>query len=296
MRFHCVLLLFIILFCTFCSPQKAPKSFDIQGHRGCRGLEPENSVSAFEKALELGVTTLELDVVITKDSLVVVSHEPFLSHAICLNNEGKPFSEDEELGYNIYTMTYENLKQFDCGSKPHPRFMEQRKLKTSKPLLSDIIALAEKANPEIQYNIEIKRKPEWDNVYHPQVKVYADMVLAQVKKSGILDKTYVQSFDIETLQYVRKAYPNVRLVFLVQNKMTPIQNMSNLGFVPEVYSPYFQFVSSSTVDYCHQNEMLLIPWTVNEVSDISEMIKLGVDGIISDYPDKVIEYLSENVK
>ena len=114
-------------------------NFDIQGHRGCRGLLPENTLPAFIKAMELGVTTVEMDVAITKDKLVVVSHEPWMNHEICSDKNGNEINRADEMGYNIYQMNYDEVKQFDCGSKTHPRFLYQQKIKTYKPLLSEVI-------------------------------------------------------------------------------------------------------------------------------------------------------------
>lgn len=107
---------------------------DIQGHRGCRGLFPENSLPAFEKAIDLGVTTLELDLAITKDHKVVVSHEPYMNSVICFDPDGNTIDASMERKYNLYQMTHEEIKQFDCGSKVHSNYPNQKKLKTYKPL------------------------------------------------------------------------------------------------------------------------------------------------------------------
>src|SRR5258706_6841771 len=112
--------------------------FDIQGHRGARGLKPENTIPAFLTALDTGVTTLEMDVVITRDKQVVVSHEPWMSAGICTNAFGKPVKEKEEKKYNLYRMTYEEIKQFDCGSRGDVKFPGEGKMKAVKPLPSDV--------------------------------------------------------------------------------------------------------------------------------------------------------------
>jgi glycerophosphoryl diester phosphodiesterase len=132
------------------------KEIDIQGHRGCRGLLPENSLPAFEKAIDLGVNTLELDIAITKDNKVVVSHEPFMNPVICYNLEGKSIPDSLEKYYNLYKMNYEDIKEFDCGSKFHPRYPKQVKLKTYKPLLSEVFDLVTSKNSDPKFNIEIK--------------------------------------------------------------------------------------------------------------------------------------------
>src|SRR6267378_2929220 len=117
--------------------------FDIQGHRGARGLKPENTIPAFLTALDTGVTTLEMDVIVTRDKQVVVSHEPWMSAAICSDRAGKPINEKEEKKYNLYRMTYEEVKQFDCGSRGNVKFPEQEKMYAAKPLLSDVMVAVE---------------------------------------------------------------------------------------------------------------------------------------------------------
>jgi glycerophosphoryl diester phosphodiesterase len=145
-----VLLSILIMSCN------SEKEIDIQGHRGCRGLLPENSLPAFEKAIDLGVNTLELDIAITKDNKVVVSHEPFMNPVICYNLEGKSIPDSLEKYYNLYKMNYEDIKEFDCGSKFHPRYPKQVKLKTYKPLLSEVFDLVTSKNSDVKFNIEIK--------------------------------------------------------------------------------------------------------------------------------------------
>ena len=151
---------------------------DIQGHRGCRGLYPENSLPAFSKAIALGVHTLELDVVISKDHKVVVSHEPYMNHEIALDVYGNAISQDNELNHNLYQMSYDNIKRYDCGSKVHPRFPEQKKLNVYKPLLEEVIDLADElTNKTIRYNIEIKSLPEYDGIYSPPVEEFVQLVI-----------------------------------------------------------------------------------------------------------------------
>ena len=140
-----------------------PPNFDVQGHRGCRGLLPENTIPAFIKAIDLGVTTLEMDVVFIKDLQAIVSHEPFFNHEITTKPNGTFITEAEEKSLNIYTMNYDEVAKYDVGMKPHPRFTAQEKIKASKPLLSAVIDSAEaytKKNnlPAIHYNIETKTK------------------------------------------------------------------------------------------------------------------------------------------
>ena len=194
--------------------------FDVQGHRGARGLKPENSIPAFITALDSGVTTLEMDVVITHDKKVILSHEPYMSSAICLDPQGKEFSDRDEKKYNIYEMDYEEIKQFDAGLKPNRDFPEQQKMPTPKPLLQDVIVAVEDhirsfTRYEVDYNIEIKSSPEGDGKEHPPVEEYSDLVYTLLDEYLPMNRVVIQSFDMRVLQYWHKKYPEVRLSLLV---------------------------------------------------------------------------------
>jgi len=172
-------------------------------------------------------------------------------------------------------------------------------MKTHKPSLADVVAavnekLSDLGKSSINYNIEIKRKIEWDHSHHPPFQEFADILIREIYALGIADVSTVQCFDIETLKYLHRKYPDVTLVLLIANQHTPQANIADLGFVPEVYSPYFKLVDAALVSYCRKHSMKLIPWTVNENSEIEKMVTLGVDGIISDYPDRVIKIVSQS--
>jgi len=266
---------------------------DIQGHRGCRGLYPENTIPAFLYAMDLGVHTLEFDVVITKDHEVLISHDPYMSHHISTGPNNIEITQTTEKEHNIYKLTYDEVKTYDVGLKDFPRFPEQKKVAVHKPILDDLIAVTEKKNNRILYNIEIKRRPENDKLYHPEYTLFADLVIKKVTELGILRRTTIQCFDVETLIYLNESYPHVRLVYLIENEDSPADNLKKLGFTPFVYSPYFKLVDVDLVKLCNEQKMQLIPWTVNEIEDMKTMIDLNVDGIISDYPDRLIQLLQK---
>jgi len=268
------------------------REVDIQGHRGCRGLLPENSLPAFEKAIDLGVNTLELDIAITKDNKVVVSHEPFMSRTICFNSEGEVIPEDMDMKYNLYTMTHEEIKQFDCGSKNHPTYTEQEKVKTYKPLLSEVFELAKAKNPKIKFNIEIKSKPEYYGVYTPQPKVYVEIVLSEIKNSQMFDVVNLQSFDLVILEEVKKQSPEMPVALLVDDDETIKVKLAKLSYQPEIISPYFKLLSQKEVRNYQSQGYLIIPWTINDVEDMKTMLEWQVDGIITDYPNKLIDLQS----
>jgi glycerophosphoryl diester phosphodiesterase len=275
---------------------RRPAGLDIQGHRGARGLLPENTIPAFLKAFELGVNTLELDVVITRDQQVLVSHEPFMSDEICLLPNGAVIPEGTGKLHNIFTLTYEQVRQYDCGSKPHPRFPEQQNLPAAKPLLTAVIAAVEEQRQQqnlaaVNYNVEIKSTSEGDGMYHPEPETFVRLVVAVLQEKGVLKRSNIQSFDLRPLQITRHLYPDLRLALLVENEEDAEKNLQQLGFTPEIYSPSFELVDESLAKFVRQKGMQLIPWTVNEVADIHRMLALGVDGIITDYPNRVLNLL-----
>ncbi|MEZ4772081.1 MAG: glycerophosphodiester phosphodiesterase family protein [Bacteroidia bacterium] len=273
-------------------------TLDIQGHRGCRGLMPENTIPGFLRAIDLGVNTLEMDAVITKDGQVVLSHEPFFNHEISLKPNGEEILEEEERSHNIFEMTWEEVQLYDCGTKIHPRFPNQQKMAVSKPLLKDVITAAEnyargKGVAPLMYNIETKCTPATDNIFHPEPEVFARLLMEVVNEGGIAERATIQSFDVRTLQIIHRDFPNQSLALLVENKETPEWNLSQLGFVPTIYSPDFLLVDDNLMDFVHEKGMKIIPWTLNENPDIQRMLDIGVDGIISDYPDRVIALVSD---
>lgn len=267
-------------------------SFDSQGHRGCRGLMPENTIPAMIYALGLGVVTLEMDVVFTKDKKAILSHEPFFNHEITTTAEGKFVSETEERSLNIYQLNYADVQKYDVGLKPHPRFPQQQKIKATKPLLADLfdsvinyMKLAKRPFP--YFNIETKCLPVSDNIYHPEPKEFVDLLMQVIKVKGMEKQVCIQSFDFRALQYLHKNYSNITTVMLIDETDTISfeEQLKKLGFVANVYSPHYSLVTADLVKKCHANNMRIIPWTVNDKPTIEKLKKMGVDGIISDYPN-----------
>lgn len=274
------------ILCAIFFISTAAASFDWQGHRGARGLYPENTIGAMREALAYpNITTLELDVIIAKDGEVVVSHEPWLAEEICLGLDGKPVKEKS---VNLYKLTSAEIAQFDCGSKPHPRFPQQKKLKATKPLLKDLLSEINKTHPKIPFNIEIKSLPEDEKAgFQPNVKVFTDKVIATIKGVVDLSRVHIQSFDWRVLKYLKATYPEVKTVALTEDeKFSAKSVLKELGFIPTVFSPYFKNLTKSLVDEFQRSGMKVIPWTVNEVTDMRQIISMGVDGIITDYPDR----------
>jgi glycerophosphoryl diester phosphodiesterase len=269
-----------------------PAAFDKQGHRGCRGLMPENTIPAMLNALSLGVTTLEMDVVITEDKKVVLSHEAFFNHEITTKPDGSYVTEAEEKTLKIYHMPYADVLKYDVGMKPHPRFPQQQKMKAVKPLLSDVFDAVKKdmmtrRRPFPFYNIETKTSPSGDILFHPKPEEFVDLLMAVIKEAGMEDFVIIQSFDPRTLVYLHKKYPNIKTAMLQEDFSITIGTdyLKQLGFTPTIYSPAYQKVTAEMIKSCHEKGMKIIPWTVNDKAKIEELKKMGVDGIITDYPN-----------
>jgi glycerophosphoryl diester phosphodiesterase len=290
-------LLFVIGIIVACHVVKKSGSsilpvFDKQGHRGCRGLMPENTIPAMIRALELGVTTLEMDAAITKDKQVILSHEPFFSSDITTKSNGKPVELSEEKSFNIYQMTYFETQQFDVGMKPHPRFLQQKKMPVKKPLLADVIDSSESycrlhKLPVPFYNIETKSLSITDNILHPAPEEFIDLIIKVVNQKRIAERVIIQSFDFRTLQVLKRKYPLIKTAALIEDfdkRELEIQ-LSQLSFVPTIYSPHYSLVNDELIKKCHAQNIKIIPWTVNDKIQIEQLKQMGVDGIITDYPD-----------
>jgi glycerophosphoryl diester phosphodiesterase len=289
------LLLPLVLSCNqrITNMHSPSSAFDKQGHRGCRGLMPENTIAAMTKALDLNVTTLEMDVVITADNEVILSHEPFFNHEISAGPDGSQIPEQDERNHNIFRMSYADVRRYDVGLKPHPRFPEQQKLAAIKPRLADVIDSAEsyarnsnRAQPF--YNIETKCLPETDDIFHPPPQKFVELLMQIIEDKKIGERVIIQSFDFRTLQIVRKQFKGIRIAALVDEGDTRTMDvqLSILGFVPEVYSPHYSHVNTELVKLCKQKKMQLVPWTVNDAATMSKLKDMGVDGTITDYPDR----------
>jgi len=307
MKFHKLFLLCLIIAGSSCKSNneinKEEKAniassvkIEVQGHRGERGNFPENSLPGFISAVKKGVDVLELDVVISKDKKVVVSHEPFMSSLYMLTPEGDSIPKESEQSYNFYEMAYDSIKKFDAGSKGNRLFPDQKKISTYKPLLSEVIDSVEnhiktnKLEP-VRYNIELKSVPSLYGRYQPHPAEFVELVMQVIQEKEIEDKINLQSFDPVILNVLRKKYPGIEVAYLVSGEGI-LKNLALLDFTPEIYSPHYALIKNEQyVDSIKALEMRLIPWTVNEKEVIKEMIRLKVDGIITDYPARVLEAL-----
>jgi glycerophosphoryl diester phosphodiesterase len=269
------------------------KKFHIQGHRGARGLLPENTIESCLEALKWGVDGIEIDVVVSKDGQIVVSHEPWMSPQICSFPDGKPVLTEN---LRLLDMDYSEIKKYDCGLRGHPKFPNQQSIKSYKPTLYELMNVVQKLNnvqnvPKIPakpfVNIEIKSLSIYYRRYVPTPNEFVKLLKDPLSKMPE-NAFYISSFDPQILRVVKREMPKVPLAFLTENKLGVDLNIRRLGFVPDMYSPYFRFMSIKTVKMAHKMGMKVVTWTVNELKDAQKLKNWGVDGIITDYPDRVV--------
>ena len=288
------LVIFLLLLMLTSSAFAQAKVVSLEGHRGARGHLPENTIASFIKAIELGADTIELDVVISRDRKVVVSHEPWFSYFISTAPNGEKITRENEKQHNIFLMNYADIKKYDVGIRGNALFPDQQPQKAYKPLLSEVFVALDrytrsKRLPLVKYNIEIKSSESQDGTFHPAPAEFASLVMAEVVKYKMTTRSKVQSFDVRPLQEIKKRWPKTRIALLVGNMDGIAKNVERLGFDPDTYSPHFSLVDQATVEFCRERKIKLVPWTVNEIADLEKMKRFPIDGIITDYPDRAVK-------
>jgi glycerophosphoryl diester phosphodiesterase len=294
--------------CLF-APEKA-RAFDIEAHRGGRALFPENTLPSFANALSMGVSTLELDIGVTRDETIVVSHERGLNPDLARAADGAYIAPP---GIPFVRLRLDEVKQYDVGqirpgSSYAAQFPEQRAVpKTPIPTLGEVLGLVRKSgDPQVRLNIETKIDPNHPDE-SPDPQRFVALLLDLLKRENFSDRVMVQSFDWRTLQLVQKLAPTIPTVYLtLQAGSAPTVSLDNAsawtaGFNPNehgkslpgtikaaggaIWSPFFRDVSPALISESHDLGLAVVVWTVNKPADIARMIDMGVDGIISDNPD-----------
>lgn len=293
----------------------AAQAFDLQGHRGTRGLAPENTLAAFQKAMEMGVTTLELDIAITADGVPVISHEPALFEGTARDAQGRWLTARGPL---IKTLTLAQLHTYDVGrlNPQHPygrQFPQQVPVDGQRiPTLASLFKLADDLGAnDVQFNIETKVYPNRPDDTLPPDQ-FLDILLASIRQAGMVRRVMLQSFDWRTLQLAHTLEPGLRTVYLTIQRPSmntvPDDGSWTAGMLPRdhrsvphmvkaaggtAWSPYFGDLDQRLLEQAHQLGLQVIPWTVNDPADMRRLLDWGVDGIISDYPDRLRDALRQ---
>ena len=261
-------------------------AFDLQGHRGARGHAPENTLPGFERALAIGVDTLELDVGVTRDGVVVIHHDRRLNPDLARGPDGQWVAAPTP---TIYSLTFETLRTFDVGrirpgSEYAKRFPHQKPVDGTRiPRLSELFA---RVPPSVKFNIETKLVPQAPDETLPP-EAFARALIAEVRKAAVAGRTTVQSFDWRTLEVVQREAPEIATAYLTSGKKGDAVPRLVHEAKGATWSPNFEDLDAGALAVARELGIKVIPWTVNEPADIERVLAMKVDGIISDYPDRV---------
>jgi glycerophosphoryl diester phosphodiesterase len=265
-------------------------ALDLQGHRGARGHLPENTLPSFEHAIALGVDTLEMDVGVTRDGVVVVHHDRRLNPDVARGPDGQWVSAPAP---TIHSLSYDELRRYDVGrirpgSEYARRFPHQKPLDGTRiPGLTEVLRLS----PKVKFNIETKLAPEAPDET-PAPEPFARALIAEVRKAGVAARTTIQSFDFRTLAVVQREAPEITTAYLTSGKKGAGVPRAVHEAKGKVWSPDYRDLDADSLGAARALGVKVVVWTVNEPGEIARVLDMKVDGIISDYPDRVREALA----
>jgi glycerophosphoryl diester phosphodiesterase len=253
----------------------------VHGHRGARAMRPENTLPAFRYAIDAGVDVLELDLAVTKDNVVVVSHDPYLNPPVCSGPRAK---------VAIHELTLAELREWDCGKIQNPGFPKQTPVPgTRMPTLDEVFDLA--PGNKVQFNIETKIFADHPELTPPPDE-FVRLVLALLRKHKLESRVMLQSFDFRTLHAMKKIAPEIRLVALWSGRdrdFVSVAKEAGAGII----SPTYQLVTPEQVRAAHEAGLQVVPWTANRPADWDKLVAAKVDAIITDDPAELIAYLKQ---
>jgi glycerophosphoryl diester phosphodiesterase len=263
----------------------------VQGHRGARAVRPENTLSAFRYALEIGVDVLELDLVVSKDEVLVINHNLWVNQNLCLK-DGKKIEQKLPL----IEMTLQQIKQFDCGSRKNTRFPQQVPQRGERiPTLKELFSLVKDSQLEgsegVRFNIETKlnrTRPELS----PTPQRFAELLVAEIQASPFRDRVIVQSFDYRTLKWVKQLDPGIGVAQLSEQSFVDLVAAAR-SVQADYVSPDWESLTAGMVREFHANGIKVAPWTANTPEAWDHLISIGVDDIITDDPQALIKYLKQ---
>jgi glycerophosphoryl diester phosphodiesterase len=286
--FSLALLLIVFTGCSSSSlkPQAPIKNVQVHGHRGSRGTHPENTLSAFEEAISAGADWIELDLILSKDDVPVISHDATISVDICLDARKKPLSRV----IPIKTQTVKQLKTYDCGSVPNPVFPEQKPVpdQTFVTLEEVLVWTTKFPEKKVRFNIETKTSAS-QKQFEPNPRKFVDSIIRLLRKYHQVENSILQSFDFRTLAEARKMEPSLKLSALFDKQGPICKTTKDLGAA--IASPNLTLITKDMVKECHSLGIEVHPWTLNQESEWKSAISMGVDGIITDYPRKLTHFL-----
>ena len=279
MFFRIVRALLVSALCLM-TANSAPRIL-VHGHRGARAIYPENTIPAFQYAIKIGADFLEMDVAVTKDNVLVISHDPHINPEIC---------KGPHPGIAIHELTLAQLREYDCGALKNPHFPQQQPVPGTRiPTLDEVLSLSSGNN--VQFNIETKSFPDHPELT-PAPDVFSGMLLDVIRKHKLESRSIVQSFDFRTLHATKRLEPHIRLSALWEGDARPFVDIAREGEA-EIISPLFKLVTPQQVKASHQAKIQVVPWTADSPADWQMLIDAGVDAIITDDPAALIGYLKD---
>ena len=275
--------------CVPAGAQEAGK-IAVHGHRGSRGTVPENTIPAFEAALMAEADVLEMDMGVTKDNVIVVSHEPNIVPERCLDAEGNKLKK----AVPIRSLTLAEVKKYDCGTLVNPKFPQQLSVPGERiPTLDEVFAMVKasgsQAAPKVEFNIETKIFPAEPEL-SPSATDFARLVADAVIRNGMEKRVMVQSFDVRTLKEIKKIAPAIRTSQLTYEELVDIVPALKSAKA-DIWSPNYKWVTRESINEAHAAGIQVAPWTINTKKEWDMAIAAGVDAIITDYPEALVEHL-----
>lgn len=279
-----ILNMFIFLRIYVNFTNKSKNKFEIHGHRGARGNYPENSISAFDYAMNINIDVLEIDLNMTKDKNIIIYHDKNINTELCKNGPSLPIKD----------LTLSEIKKYTCGEIQNPSFKEQHTSSEKIPTFIELLENINKSNypnkNTIKFNVEIKTDKILDT--NSEVIEFADSLINILNKYNIKHRTIIQSFDERALIAVKNIDPTIKISLLIEEPNINMIELAKKNNV-DIISPYYSLLNKELVEKIHNNGFKVLPWNINSTKVFQEMIDINVDGIISDYPKEMIDYINK---
>lgn len=254
----------------------------IFGHRGCRGIMPENTLQSFNKALEYNLDGIEWDVVVNKDKQLVISHEEYMDKNYCLDENGSVIKNEKS--HSIYRMTQKEIEAYDCGTKEYTKFPDQKHFKAYKPLVQEAFEKIDFKGKILLF--EIKSEEKLYGKEQPFPEEYVELILNEVKDFPNKDQIIFMCFDPAILELLNTKVPNYRLVYLHEGiGVSSGKMLTQLTFKPYALGIYSKFITKKTVLKAHEKEVKIFAWTVNKEKEFNRLLETKLDGVITDFPN-----------
>ncbi|MEM0995770.1 MAG: glycerophosphodiester phosphodiesterase family protein [Bacteroidota bacterium] len=268
----------------------------VVGHRGARAELPENTIPSFLAALQAGAEAIEMDLVVSADGKLIVSHEPWFSHKICVDRAGEAIVRRDEKTHNLHQLSAAEIAEYDCGCLGHPDFPRQEAVSLAKPTLAAVVAAVDSAVKSPYgptFFLEIKSRAGWIPTWQPTLPEFARLLQQEIDALGLAERCVVMSFDRKFLRTMHELVPSLPYLLLTADPQSVDTHVRRLGFVPDYIAPFYRFCNRRKVRQAHDQGIKIAVWTVNEPTKMEKLAQMGVDAIITDDPARGRQILAE---